>query len=224
MTDGWRPQIEKLLGNVSAAGVDVAPGTGERLTLFCHEMADWSDRAGLISPHDMPHLVTKHIAASIGPLLISVPEMGQHWIDVGTGGGLPGMIIAICRPDLSITLIDSKHRKTIFLERIKDLIGLEQVTVIEGRVEEINPPVSGEPVLFDLVLMRAVTSLKKSLPLIDTITRSGSRLITFKGPGWREEAAAAEKTVQKYGWCITGAEEIPWAQPRLLHLTRETCG
>ena len=131
------------------------------------------------------------------------------------------MVVALCRPDLPITLLDSKHWKTIFLDRIRDLVGLKQVTVIEGRVEELNSEAAGQPVLFDLVLMRAVTSLKKSLPLIETITKSGSRLITFKGPGWAEEATDAQEALRKYSWQLTGAREIPWAQPRLLQLIRE---
>jgi 16S rRNA (guanine527-N7)-methyltransferase len=214
-------QIDSLLRQVRDAGVVISAGAAERLELYCKEMLDWSDRAGLISPHDEPHLVTKHIAASLSPLLILPPEPNQRWIDVGTGGGLPGMVIALCRPDLNITLIDSKHKKTIFLDRIKTLASLDKVTVLEGRVEKLaseGSATSTPP--YEVVLMRAVTALDKSLPLIDKITIRGSQLITFKGPTWQEEVTQAQTALTNFNWQLQETEQTPWAKPKLLHLIK----
>ncbi|MFH1143188.1 MAG: RsmG family class I SAM-dependent methyltransferase, partial [Candidatus Eisenbacteria bacterium] len=92
----------------------------------------------LVSRGDRAQLPAKHVAASLGALLVEQPQAGSRWIDVGTGGGFPGMVLKICRPDARITLLDSSEKKTAFLERIGRRLQLPDFEVIRGRVEELT--------------------------------------------------------------------------------------
>ncbi len=111
-----------------------------RLEAYCRALLNWSPRAGLVSAKDMPNLVRTHLGASLGPLLIKPPRTGECWIDVGTGGGLPGLVLKLCRPDLDMTLVDSSRKKTIFLERVRELLEVKRLAVIQARAETLRLP------------------------------------------------------------------------------------
>ncbi len=258
MKQEWTDQIAELLEQLSHHEVPAAPGASEQLIAYCEAVFSWSDRIGLISPHDKPQFVTKHIAASCGPLLMVKPGGGEKWIDVGTGGGLPGMVIKICRPEIDMTLLDSSQKKTWFLQGFQEEHKIEDLRVLTARVEDLNrdyykyqaakdlsakklekrrggnrnhksysadrrrqtPVTVPKEEVFDVVLMRAVSSINKSIPLIDTVTKPGSHLITFKGPRWQEELSEGEQTLAQKGWSLVEAKQIPFAQPKLLKLIK----
>lgn len=259
MDQGWTNQIADLVKQLSSHGIDLPSDIEPRLASYCEAMHSNSDRIGLISPNDLPHFVSKHIAASCGPLLIAPPQPDEEWIDVGTGGGLPGMVLKMCRPDLKLTLIDSSHKKTNFLKDFQEDRKIQDLRILTARVEEINRDyekfqasakvaaaklakkqgggrrhkhysanrrkneriAAPKQQTFDVVVMRAVTSLKRSLPLIESITLPGARLITFKGLGWREELADAAENLAKFGWTHLETKQIPFAQPKLLLLSKD---
>jgi 16S rRNA (guanine527-N7)-methyltransferase len=210
----WAGQIERLLARVEPHGVPTAAGTADRLAAYCAAVAEAAAWAGLVSPKDIPLLVEKHVAPSIGPLLVERPVAAARWIDVGTGGGFPGMVIKLCRPTLDITLLDSSRKKTIFLERFRRQLAMRDLRIVEARVEEC-------PGTYDVILMRAMAPLSRALPLLDSVSGTGSRLLTFKGPGWEDELAAAQQVLGQHRWRYDGAHEIPWARPRLLKMVRD---
>lgn len=214
-----RPEIEKLLRVVHAHGIEVEPDSAERLLFYCDTLREWNARAGLVSPHDLPHLIQKHVALSLAPLLIVRPEVTSHWIDVGTGGGLPGVVIKLCRPDLGMTLLDSSRKKTIFLEHLQEQLrarfAVSNLQVLERRVEALQ---SDD---YDVILMRAVGALKKTLPLLDGIVHPGVRLITFKGERLAEELSEAEDAMRAMRWSVESRHEIPWGKSKLVSLVRD---
>ena len=136
----WRREIDELLAKAGEIGVNVDPRAPERLLRFCREVRDYSRIGGLVSKDDLPFLVKKHVAASLGVLTIETPSPDELWIDVGSGGGFPGMVVKICRPDARIVLLDSSLKKTEFLQRAGRELGLEELRVMRGRVEEIARP------------------------------------------------------------------------------------
>jgi 16S rRNA (guanine527-N7)-methyltransferase len=233
----WRQQIGVLLQSIAKQGVVVDGGAADRLEAYCRAVAEWSDRAGLVSPADLEHLVEKHVAPSIGALLVCSPRPGARWADVGTGAGLPGLVVKLCRPDLYMTLIESSRKKTIFLERVRADLGVPLLEIMETRVESLSmrrtPGVHGSPLgrdgtglddgmapAHEVILMRAVANLGRSLELIDSIAVHGCKLLTFKGSAWRSEVEAAQSTLVQRGWVFVGAYEIPWAPPKVLVLER----
>lgn len=159
---------------------------GSRLPLaqaYHDSLATDGSIRGFIGPREVPRLWERHLlnCAVIGDVM---PE-GARVIDVGSGAGLPGIPLAIARPDLDITLIEPLLKRSNYLSEVKELLGLDNVTIIRGRAEEgpVKKAVKGA----DIVTSRAVAPLGKlakwSLPLV----KVGGEMIALKGESVYEE-------------------------------------
>ena len=159
---------------------------GSRLPLaqaYHDSLATDGSIRGFIGPREVPRLWERHLlnCAVIGDVM---PE-GARVIDVGSGAGLPGIPLAIARPDLDITLIEPLLKRSNYLSEVKELLDLDNVTVIRGRAEEgpVKKAVKGA----DIVTSRAVAPLGKlakwSLPLV----KVGGEMIALKGESVYEE-------------------------------------
>ncbi|WP_304410565.1 16S rRNA (guanine(527)-N(7))-methyltransferase RsmG [Corynebacterium stationis] len=150
---------------------------------------------GFIGPREVPRLWDRHLinCAVIGDVM----DEGATVVDVGSGAGLPGIPLAIARPDLRITLIEPLLKRSVFLQEVVDKLALDNVTVIRGRAEEgpIKKAVAGA----DIVTSRAVAPLGKlakwSLPLV----RRGGEMIAMKGESVHEELARDAADIKKAG-------------------------
>jgi 16S rRNA (guanine527-N7)-methyltransferase len=125
-------------------------------------LTEWNTKVNLVSRADVQNIWFSHILHSITPLFLLEIPAGCSLVDLGSGGGLPGIPLAILRPDIKITLMDSVHKKTRALADIVQQLGLGNSTVITGRAEDLgsDPKLSGT---FDGVVARAVA------PLVDLI-------------------------------------------------------
>ncbi|WP_410871567.1 16S rRNA (guanine(527)-N(7))-methyltransferase RsmG [Nocardia sp. A7] len=158
---------------------------GDRLDIarrYCAALATAGVERGLIGPREVPRLWERHIlnCAVIGELI----DEGAAVVDIGSGAGLPGIPLAIARPDLRITLVEPLLRRTIFLSEFIEEAGLD-VTVVRGRAEQSG--VIKEAGGADVVTSRAVAPLAKlahwSLPLL----RDHGRMLALKGTSAAEE-------------------------------------
>ncbi|APE37874.1 16S rRNA (guanine(527)-N(7))-methyltransferase RsmG [Nocardia mangyaensis] len=180
--------VERELGALSAELEPPAAAArlfGERLDLarrYCAALATAGVERGLIGPREVPRLWERHIlnCAVIGELI----DEGTTVVDIGSGAGLPGIPLAIARPDLRITLVEPLLRRTVFLSEFIEAAGLD-VTVVRGRAEQSG--VIKEAGGADVVTSRAVAPLAKlahwSLPLL----RDHGRMLALKGTSAAEE-------------------------------------
>ena len=141
--------------------------------------------ARLIGPRDMETIWKEHIL-DCACALPALPEHGSV-IDVGTGGGLPGMVWAICRPDLKFTLLDSITRKCVQVEKIAALMNLKNVNVVCERSEDYAKTHNEK---FDAAAARAVCTAGILAEYLSPFVRRGGKLISFKGPRAQEEIDA----------------------------------
>ncbi|TFC74077.1 16S rRNA (guanine(527)-N(7))-methyltransferase RsmG [Cryobacterium sp. TMS1-20-1] len=158
---------------------------------FTGNLADQGEILGLIGPLELPRLWSRHIlnCAIVAPLLR--PGLVG---DVGSGSGLPGLVLAIARPDVNFVLIEPMERRVAWLNDQVAVLGLKNVTVVRARAEEarLKHPL-------DQVTARAVSALGKLIPLTAPLVRSGGELILMKGEGAQREIEAAAKAIRKYG-------------------------
>ncbi|MBD3235433.1 MAG: 16S rRNA (guanine(527)-N(7))-methyltransferase RsmG, partial [Candidatus Eisenbacteria bacterium] len=220
---------------VSSHGLALDPRAVERLAVYCAELTRAAHRMNLVSRSDLEDIVSKHVAPSLGIGLVEEPDAKRTWIDVGTGGGFPGMVLKSVYPNCRMTLLDASRKKTEFLRRVASRLALEDLRVVRARVEslaaasQLDPspemlgPRGAEPLppaafrgAFDRITMRAVTSLRQTFPWIDQIASDHCRLYTFKGPAWRDELAEADAVLRSSNWSLRTVQEIPWARPRIL--------
>lgn len=157
---------------------------------FTESLARHGEELGLIGPLELPRLWTRHIlnSALVGPLL----RPGRVG-DVGSGAGLPGLVLAIMRPDVSFTLIEPMERRVAWLERQVNELELKNVEVVRARAEEAK--LKGG---LDQVTARAVSALRTLIPITAPLLRPGGELVLMKGAGVEGEVAAAEKVIRKF--------------------------
>lgn len=162
----------------------------DKARLFTAALAAQGEERGLIGPLELPRLWTRHILNSVivAPLL----KPGRVG-DVGSGAGLPGLVLAIARPDVRFVLIEPMERRVAWLREQTAELALDNVEVLRARAEEIR---GGERL--DQVTARAVSALRKLIPLTVPLLRTGGELVLMKGAGAAAEIEAAAKEIRKY--------------------------
>jgi len=165
---------------------------GGRIALaraFARELAIHGEERGLIGPLELPRLWSRHILNSA----IIAPLFHGSAADVGSGAGLPGIVLAIARPDVSWTLIEPMERRVAWLKEQASSLGLGNVDVVRARAEDWR----GGPV-FDAVTARAVSALRTLIPLTAPLVRDGGELILLKGASAPGEIDAARKQIGRF--------------------------
>jgi len=147
-----------------------------RLLSYVEQLRAWNKKINLVSRRDEGNLWESHIIHSLSPLFVLDIPAAIRVLDLGSGGGLPGIPLAIVHGGLEVTLLDSTRKKTLALEEIVRTLGLEGVTVVNGRAEEICLKVPFKQ-SFEVVIARGVASLvdvmKWSRPFLASLPRAG---------------------------------------------------
>lgn len=164
----------------------------ERARRFTAALGEHGEERGLIGPLEPARLWSRHIlnSAVAAPLFASGARVG----DVGSGAGLPGIVLAIARPDVQWVLIEPMERRVTWLQEQKDALGLDNVEIVRARGEEWT-----EGPVLDAVTARAVSALKTLIPLTAPLVRVGGELVLLKGANAANEIDAAAKQIRKYG-------------------------
>ena len=172
-------RAERLAEGLRAAGVDADAQAIERLEGWLSLHQRWSRRINLTGPADADELIDRHLldCAAVLPSLPTGPL-----VDVGSGAGLPGLVVAILEPERKVFLLDSLERRCAFLEQAVLTLGLANASVVHARCEHWQPPVR-----LAGVLARALAPLPKLLAITAPLLADGTPLLAMKGPGWREE-------------------------------------
>lgn len=160
---------------------------------YAELLAETGVQRGLIGPREVPRLWERHLL-NCAVLSEVVPE-GVTVCDVGSGAGLPGIPLALVREDLKITLLEPLLRRTNFLTEVVELLGLDHVTVVRGRAEEVLgklPPVH-------VVTARAVAPLDRLAGWGVPLLRPYGQMLALKGDTAEEEVKAAGAALSKLG-------------------------
>ncbi|WP_404430179.1 16S rRNA (guanine(527)-N(7))-methyltransferase RsmG [Microbacterium lacus] len=165
---------------------------GSRIELarqFTESLGLYGEERGLIGPLEPPRLWSRHILNSA----IAAPLFSGRVGDVGSGAGLPGLVLAIARPDVEWVLIEPMERRVAWLTEQAQELGLDNVEVVRSRAEDWKYG----PVL-DVVTARAVSALRTLVPITAPLVRDGGELILLKGASVANEIEAAEKHLRKF--------------------------
>ena len=156
---------------------------------YTADLARRGEELGLIGPLELPRLWSRHIlnCVLVAPLLR--PGIVG---DVGSGAGLPGLVLAIARPDLRFTLIEPMERRVDWLIAEARDLGLENVTVVRARAEDVTLPAP-----LTQVTARAVTALSKLIPATVRLLAPGGEMLFYKGARVAEEVTAAAKQIRR---------------------------
>jgi len=177
--------------------LEIEPATaaalfGDRIDVaraFTADLARRGEELGLIGPLELPRLWTRHILNSVLVAPLLTPGVVG---DIGSGAGLPGLVLAIARPDVSFILIEPMERRVDWLTSEAEALGLENVKVIRARAEEtkLDWPL-------DQVTARAVSALSTLIPLTAPLVKAGGQMLFMKGARVEDEITAAAKAIRK---------------------------
>lgn len=197
------------------------PAQAAALTRYVHWLAGPGTVRGLLGPREVPRLWDRHLLNSIAMAELLPPSV--RLVDIGTGAGLPGLALAIVRPDLRVDLVEPLQRRTDFLtEVVGELQLTERVRVVRGRAEDraVTELVGGASYL----TARAVAPLDKLVRLSFPLLVRGGSLLAMKGSSAEDELARHAALLDKAGAEVRGVVEcgIGLIEPptRVVHLVR----
>ncbi len=177
------PPVPDTARGVFAARLDVAQD-------FVRLLATEGVTRGLIGPREAPRLWGRHLL-NCAVLTDLLPE-GDDVCDIGSGAGLPGLVLAIRRPDLQVTLVEPLLRRTTFLEEAVERLHLDNVEVVRARAEELHGVRT-----FSVVTSRAVAPLPRLLAWSMPLVRADGELVAMKGSTASDELAAVQPQLQQ---------------------------
>lgn len=184
-----------------AAAAEIAGDRIDVLRAFADDLAARGEELGLIGPLELPRLWTRHLlnSAVLAPLI----RAGGRVADIGTGGGMPGLVLAIVRPDADFLFIEPMERRCLWLNEQIERLGLENAEVKRGRAEEFHDAFE-----VDQVTARAVTALRKLVPITAPLLRVDGEMLFLKGNSVEAEIDAAAKVLRKHRLTDIRVEEL----------------
>lgn len=182
------------------------PETWRQLACFTQFLADEGEKRGLIGPRELPRLWSRHIL-NCTAINEFIPE-GATVADIGSGAGLPGVVLAITRPDVHVTLVEPMERRIEWLYDVTEAINLENAWIVRARAEELHDQDE-----FQVVTARAVAALDKLMRWTMPLVADGGKLLALKGERAKEEVDAALKVRRKFKVASTSVVEVPSLVP-----------
>jgi 16S rRNA (guanine527-N7)-methyltransferase len=174
-----------------AAAVAIFGDQIDQARSFAQTLANDSDELGLLGPRELDKLWSRHILNSA--VVAELVRPGDKVADVGSGAGLPGIPMAIARPDAEFVLIEPMERRSSWMLEVVEDLGLKNVRILRSRAEDVTEQ------YFDIVTARAVAALDKLLKMCVPLLKPGGALIALKGSKAAEEIANAKKLDKKLG-------------------------
>ncbi|AXA93227.1 16S rRNA (guanine(527)-N(7))-methyltransferase RsmG [Massilia sp. YMA4] len=185
-----RATLAQLLKNgLQGLQLDLSQAQQDQLLDYLALLHKWNHVYNLTSVRDPVQMMTLHLLDS----LAAVPAFvgATNVLDVGAGGGLPGIVLAIARPDMNVSMIDTVHKKTAFLTQVKVELGLANVTVYTKKVQDLHVK---QP--FDVITSRAFADLSDFIEWSRHLLAEDGRFIALKGTAPEDERARLQERLQ----------------------------
>ena len=214
------PQTE-FTALMSAIGLPQAAGQYGRFALYCRELQEWNRKINLTAITDDEGVAVKHFADSLLPLTMAELPQGASLVDVGSGAGFPGLPMALVRPDLRLTFLDSLQKRLTFLEGVTAALGVP-AAFVHARAEEAGRDTARRE-QFDAATARAVANLGVLAEYCLPLVRVGGQFLALKGAAGREELAAAGGAIARLGGRVEAVRDytLPGGDARVLIVIRK---
>ena len=192
--------LETLKNQYGAAAAD-------RLVAYLDGVLEWNEHINLTAIRDREEALSKHILDSLSCAALPEFRQAERVIDIGTGGGFPGVPLAIVAPDKAFVLVDGTRKKLRVIDDLTSQLGITNVQTVHARAEELakDPEYAAQ---FDLCVSRAVADLKVLAGWCLPFVKRGGFLIAYKGAKAEQEADAARTTLRKCGAEVSRIETV----------------
>ena len=183
--------VLRALAKESAANAESAALMVARFEAYLEDLISWTRDSNLVAQNDLGRLASRHVTESLAVLPLLDRLAPERLIDVGSGAGFPAIPIQIARPELKVTVVESRRRKGLFLKRTVERLELENAHAIIGRAEQLAKE-NLEPQ--DVGTARAVAVIAELLPWLAPVIRPGGHAVLFKGSAHVDELAEWSET------------------------------
>ena len=166
----------------------------DQFSKYLSKLIEWNKRINLVSKNDESRVAEKHFFVSMAILdVITIPK-GSYVVDVGSGAGFPGLPIKIVRPDINLTLVDSKRMKTLFLLDVVKSLDVQGFKIVNERAEIacLKPEFHKK---FDYVVCRAVSNLVNIFQWTKPFLKPGANILALKGGNFEQEIESLKKEI-----------------------------
>ncbi len=195
---------DELIAKAKEAGVKVTKAQAEKFQKYLEMLLEWNEKINLTAITDPSECVVKHFVDSLLFLKTVSPKQNAKIIDVGTGAGFPGIPIAIMRPDVKLTLLDSLNKRLVFLREVCKELNIE-AEFVHKRAEEAGK-IKGMRESYDIATARAVARMNTLCEYCIPLIKMKGLFVVMKGPGLEEEMVEAKKAISLLG-CDVKKEE-----------------
>lgn len=179
---------EYLIEGIKKIGLEFTDEKIDNLVKYLEYLVEYNTHTNLTAIRDTKDAIEKHFLDSLLLQNLLDEKKGKKAIDIGTGAGFPGMVLAIFNPEMEFVLMDSVGKKTTFLQNVKELLNLKNVTVINSRAEDYINDENRET--FDIGLCRGVNKLNVILEYMIPFIKVGGHFLAQKMAGTEEEGEA----------------------------------
>lgn len=194
---------DRLITELKKLGVEPGRECLEGLLEYGRALQEKSKKLNLVAPGDEQRLLERHLLDSLAALPLLAGRDGP-WMDLGSGGGLPGIPLALCWERRPGFLVESRAKKGSFLEKITSALELKDIFVISERAETLGRDPQWREQMF-LVLARGLAPLPSLLELALPLLKTGGSLLAWKGPGLEEELSQSRKALE----LLAGEQQPP---------------
>jgi 16S rRNA (guanine527-N7)-methyltransferase len=192
------PDRAEIMAALERAFADdaVLPGVLERYAEHALLVLEGTRRLNLTAIFDPDEIAVKHYLDSWRATR-QLPLMGRSVVDLGSGAGYPGMPTALCEPNCSVTLVETRRKKADFLQETIETMGVKNARAEWARGEDYLARNKA-----DIVFIRALSSVRENIRLLRKVRHSFKELVMFKGPSWSREMRAAEREAERLGFYL----------------------
>lgn len=190
-------------------GISFSSETLDRFRLYQMLIMEWNQKINLISKTDQSRIVTRHFLESIGLLTVFQFPSECRILDLGSGGGFPGLPLKIVQPNLEMVLVEATQKKVVFLQHVVKTLHLKGVEVVPGRIETVFTKIRPVDVIVSRAVADLVTLVRWSLLCIK---QGGGKLIAIKGRGTDREIRqlrAGNLQNKVSGWTVVPYNPFP---------------
>lgn len=208
--------IKTLLEGVGELNLELNEEQKNKFIIYKNLLKEWNEKINITAITDDIEIDIKHFLDSLTPMVTNLFNGEKSIIDVGTGGGFPGLPLKIINPDLKVTLLDSLNKRIIFLNEVIKSLDLKDIEGTHGRAEELGRKIEYRE-KYDICVSRAVASLDTLSEYCIPFVKKGGYFISMKGPDAEEEVKEAKKAIGLLGGSIKEIEKIKLPKSNISH-------
>ncbi|MFP4459920.1 MAG: 16S rRNA (guanine(527)-N(7))-methyltransferase RsmG [Candidatus Zixiibacteriota bacterium] len=205
-------QVDYVLDNCKKHNITTPSRADTKLSSFISELMNWNKRFNLVSTGDLNIVGQRHILDSLSPLAYFSPAKNCKLLDIGSGAGFPAIPLKLFRPDIDMTLVEAKRKKSLFLKACASFLGFDNYRVEWSRIEDIKPNAD-----YDIVTSRATMAPAKMAKVAIDYIKPGGKIILFIGPSEFQKIDLLKSTFYKLGYSLLLSRKSPFTD-KDLHL------